>query len=438
MMVLWSLLALVCVGAAIWAVQAYLTQVRSIVRLADAVESEPELPPHARPVGTPRALANAVVRMTGMLQQRLTDARAEERRLQAVLGGMAEGVLVVDIEAKVRLSNRRAQELLELPPDQDCVGRPLIELTRHPDIHELIRRVKHQAPGQRTLVEEMVLDGARHQTLQVTATPLVGDADEVAQTFILVFHDVSELKHLERVRRDLVANVSHELRTPLAAIRGYSETLLTGALEDPTAARRFLSIIERHAERLGRLVDDLLTLSDLELGRTDMQRTAADPAEIVERVFEVLNERAGRAGIKLERAAGGPTPMLDADPDRIEQALINLVDNAIKYTAEGGSVAVRVASSAALDAGGRPMVAITVTDTGIGVPAEDLPRLTERFYRVDKARSRQQGGTGLGLAIVKHIVQAHGGWIRIESELHRGTTVWMYLPSYTEELKRAS
>lgn len=434
---LFGLLGLAAVALGTWSIRRYLVEVRSILRLAQSVESEPELPLRFRGARTSPALHAAVTRMAMTLQQRLAEARAEERRLKAVLGGMAEGVLVVDTEAKVCLSNRRVQELLELPPDQDCVGRPLIELTRHPDIHELIRRVKHEAHA-RTLVEEMVLDGARHQTLQVTATPLLGDADEPPQTFILVFHDVSELKHLERVRRDLVANVSHELRTPLAAIRGYSETLLTGALDDPTAARRFLSIIERHAERLGRLVDDLLTLSDLELGRTDMQRAAADPIEIVGRVFEVLNERAGRAGISLEHAPGAATPMLHADADRIEQALLNLVDNAIKYTAEGGTVSVRVAPSAARGADGRPMIAISVTDTGIGVPSEDLPRLTERFYRVDKARSRQQGGTGLGLAIVKHIVQAHDGWIRIESELHRGTTVWMYLPSHTEELKRAS
>jgi two-component system phosphate regulon sensor histidine kinase PhoR len=358
MILLWFLLG---PGASpgCWVLQRYWAQVRALVRLAERVEAEPELPPQIPSMFGPRAMEAAVTRMTVALQQRLADARAEERRLEAVLGGMAEGVLVVDTEAKVRLTNRRAQDLLELPPDQDCVGRPLIELTRHPDIHELIRRVRHEVHDQRTLVEEMVLDGARHQTLQVTATPLLGEADDAPQAFILVFHDVSELKHLERVRRDLVANVSHELRTPLSAIRGYSETLLTGALEDPAAARRFLSIIERHAERLGRLVDDLLTLSDLELGRTDMQRTAADPAEIVERV-RGPDERQGRAGITLERVPGDVTPMLNADPDRIEQALINLVDNAIKHGGRRHGQRA-LAPSAALDAEGRPMVAITVT-----------------------------------------------------------------------------
>jgi two-component system phosphate regulon sensor histidine kinase PhoR len=374
------------------------------------------------------AVHAAVERMADVMHRRLMRARTEERRLEAVLNGMVEGVLVVDVNDTVLLSNRRAQELLELPPEEDCVGRPLIELTRYPDIHALLRQVKSQGDTQRTLIEEMAVKGGRHHALQVTATPLLSDPDAPATAFILVFHDVSELKHLERVRRDFVANVSHELRTPLAAIRGYSETLLTSALEDPDAARRFLAIIERHAERLGRLVDDLLTLSDLELGRAALQRTAVDARELAERVFEVLSEAAQRKRLALVQDIDAETPLLDADPDRVEQALLNLVDNAIKYTSEGGTVTVRARSFAVND-GTRPMVELAIADTGIGVPSDDLPRLTERFYRVDKARSRQLGGTGLGLAIVKHIAQAHGGSLRIESEINRGTTVFLSLPA---------
>jgi two-component system phosphate regulon sensor histidine kinase PhoR len=258
----------------------------------------------------------------------------------------------------------------------------------------------------------------------------------------MVFHEIKNIKRLERMRRDFVANVSHEVRTPLAAIAGYTETLLSGALEDQERARHFLGIIERHAERLGRLVNDLLTLSDLELGRTELHRAAVAPATIVEAAFEILHARAEQGGVRLLVEIAPDTPPLDADQDRLEQAVLNLVDNAIKYTPRGGSVTVRARALTPsevpeiLRAEGRgAFCELVVTDTGVGVPAEELPRLTERFYRVDKARSRQLGGTGLGLAIVKHIVQAHGGALQIESELQRGTTVRLVLPA--REVNRA-
>ena len=439
MSVLWLISLIALLAGTAWLVQRYFQRVQSVVAFSQTVAAEPELPRAASPLtGGLGSVQTAMTRMVDVLQQRLAEARAEARRLEAVLGGMVEGVLVVDPNGVVLLSNHRAQELFELPPGEDCTGRPLIELTRHPDIHELIRRARQDTDARRSLAEEMVLDETRHQTLQVTATPLLGEEDGEPQAFILVFHDVSELKHLERIRRDFVANVSHELRTPLSAIRGYSETLLSGALDDPEASRRFLSIIERHAERLGRLVDDLLTLSDLELGRTDLQRQPVEAAELIDRVVEVLHERATRNGIDLVREVAGNTPALDADPDRLEQALLNLVDNAIKYTPAGGRVTVSAQLATVASGNGQPMVELRVADTGIGVPSADLPRLTERFYRVDKARSRQLGGTGLGLAIVKHIVQAHGGWLHIDSELHRGTTVSLYLPSGVQSLRRAS
>jgi two-component system phosphate regulon sensor histidine kinase PhoR len=212
--------------------------------------------------------------------------------------------------------------------------------------------------------------------------------------------------------------------------------LLGGAIDDPQRARHFLGIIERHAERLGRLVNDLLTLSDLELGRTELRRTAVAAADVVRAAFEVLHGRAEQVGVTLVEEIEPGMPALDADQDRLEQALLNLVDNSLKYTPRGGHVVVR---ARALSPREVPEVLrrgdsagfceLVVADTGVGVPAADLPRLTERFYRVDKARSRQLGGTGLGLAIVKHIVQAHGGALQIESELNRGTSVRLVLPA---------
>jgi two-component system phosphate regulon sensor histidine kinase PhoR len=233
--------------------------------------------------------------------------------------------------------------------------------------------------------------------------------------------------------------VSHELRTPLTAIRGYAETLRSGALADPAHAAQFVSVIERHSERLGRLIDDLLTLSDLELGRTELRRRAMALAPAVDAALDVVRDKAQRGQVEISPDIPADLPPLYADPDRVEQVLLNLVDNAVKYTPPGGRVSVR-ASTVARPANGSlntsacesedgVWVDVCVADTGIGVPKQDLPRLTERFYRVDKARSRELGGTGLGLAIVKHIVQAHGGTLYIESEVGRGTQVHVYLPA---------
>ncbi len=410
-------------------------RVRLLARFAHALGEAAPLPALPSPLaGELGRLQLALERTAGAVAHRLESMRGEERRAQAVLGGMVEGVLVIDATGAVLLSNQRAEELLELPPGELHVGRPLIELTRHPDVHALVRRVMAEGGLERSLRQEVALDAARQHVLQVTATSL-REAPGASGAFILVLHDISDLKHLERMRRDFVANVSHELRTPLAAISGYAETLLGGALGDPERARQFLGIIERHAQRLGRLVEDLLTLSDLELGRAALQRESIRVEPVVDAAFETLRQKAAAAGVALERVISPETPWLDADPDRLEQALVNLLDNAIKYTPEGGRVTVSTRTvrgaevlAALPQAEGAEFVEIAVADTGIGVPSEDLPRLTERFYRVDKARSRELGGTGLGLAIVKHIVQAHGGWMRIESQLGRGTTVRLCVP----------
>ena len=379
------------------------------------------------------------------LIERVEDADAGVRRLADVIEGMVEGVLVIDGEGTVVLANARAARLLDLPRDSEHAGRSLVELSRHPDLHEMVRLVRAEGDWGEPMVQEVSVGTAQTLTLQVTASRLPARAD-MERWFVLVFHDISSIRRLERVRRDFVANVSHELRTPLAAIGGYTETLLAGAVDDPERARRFLGIIERHSNRLGRLVDDLLTLSDLELGRTQLRRDAQDTAAAVHSCFETLRSKADAAGVSLETAVTDGLPAIDADADRLEQALLNLIDNAIKYTPSGGhvTVAAQAMSAAnlpdepAVSAGESGWVEISVNDTGVGVPAEDLARLTERFYRVDKARSREIGGTGLGLAIVKHIVQAHGGQMSIESTLGRGTTARLFLPVHRSAKSEAS
>lgn len=414
-------------------------------RFARAVAEDAPLPalppPSDGPIG---GLQAALVEALAAQQSKLDAARAEQRRLQGVLGGMVEGVLVIDAGGTVLLSNRGAEELLQLPPGQDYTGRPLIELTRHPDLHELVRWAVSEGGLERDSTLEVGLGGSGSYVLQVTATP-VDVGPDAGRAFILVFHDITQLKRLERMRRDFVANVSHEVRTPLAAITGYTETLLAGAVDDPQRARHFLGIIERHSERLGRLVNDLLTLSDLELGRTELRRGAVEASAVIEAAFEVLHGKAEQREVALEEVVAPGMPALDADQDRLEQAVLNLVDNAIKYTPRGGRVTVRARPLPPAEVpevlrrtDGPAFCELVVADTGVGVPPEDLPRLTERFYRVDKARSRELGGTGLGLAIVKHIVQAHGGALQISSALGKGTTVRVVLPAHDALPERAA
>ena len=431
-------------GLAAWWYAGWRRSADVLRRLAGAVTDDAPLPavvPRAR--GGAGALQAAVLRALAHQEEKLAAARAEQHRLEEVLGGMIEGVLVIDAAGTVLLSNRRAEELLGMPAGRNA-GRPLIELNRNPDLHRLVRWAVSDRSLARASVLEIALDGAAGRILQVTATP-VDARPESRPTFILVFHDVSPMTRRERVRRDFVATVSHELRTPLAAIAGYTETLLDGALDDPTRARHFLGIIDRHTDRLGRLVNDLLTLSDLEMGRAALRRGAVSAAEVVESTFEVVQGKATQGGVTLRMAIAPDTPPLDADQDRLEQALVNLVDNAIKYTPSGGRVTVRARALAAAEvpeplrrADAPRYVELAVEDTGAGVPPDDLPRLTERFYRVDKARSRELGGTGLGLAIVKHIVQAHGGGLDIASELNHGTTVRLLLPVFDMAQERSA
>jgi thioredoxin type arsenate reductase len=244
---------------------------------------------------------------------------------------------------------------------------------------------------------------------------------------ILVFHDVTDIRRFESMRSDFVANVSHELRTPLTAIRGYVETLLETPPSDPKDSRQFLEIIDRHSERLSRLTEDLLTLSDLESGNIQLTLHPLDANHLIQRVLEIFWDRAAKKDVRLNHRVVANLPKLQGDLDRLQQLFINLVDNAIKYTPTGGTVTL-TATRTAINNGSPPQVEIAVSDTGPGIPEKDLPRLTERFYRVDKARSRDLGGTGLGLAIVKHIVQAHKGELKIESEINKGTTVRVRIP----------
>src|SRR5439155_11406214 len=293
-------------------------------------------------------------------------------------------------------------------------GRRVLEVIRNTDLHAVVaeaRESQADVPERR----ELRLGERDERIVEVNALPLRLPGGETG--VVAVLHDVSELRRLEQVRTEFVANVSHELRTPLTAIQGYVETLLGGAIAEPENAQRFLEIVLRHTERLGRLLGDLADLSNIELGKLALRLAETKLAPIVESVLEITWPRAESGRVALEAHVPDALPPVYADHDRVAQILINLVDNAVKYTPPGG----RVSVSAAVVAG--PAVEVSVRDSGVGISSADLPRVTERFYRVDKARSRELGGTGLGLAIVKHLVAAHGGNLQLESELGRGTLV---------------
>lgn len=362
--------------------------------------------------------------MSHRIHDNLVEINGEKDKADSILRCMIEGVVVLDPKGNLLVINDRAREMFHVPAGRDVHGASILELSRHPDIRATLNEVLKFDFTSNTYRREIELeDGV---WFIVNAAPL-RTALRMTLGSILVFHDVTEIKRLETVRTDFVANVSHELRTPLTAIQGYVETLIHTPPADAEVQRQFLEIIERHAERLGRLTEDLLTLSDLESGKVLLAPRPIDSQALISQVLEIFWERAAKRGVSLSQDIAENCGQINGDPDRLQQLLINLVDNAIKYTPTGGKVT--IAAGEILSANGAPrQIQIAVADTGAGIPEKDLPRLTERFYRVDKARSRDLGGTGLGLAIVKHIVQAHGGELQIASEINKGTTVSVRLP----------
>jgi two-component system phosphate regulon sensor histidine kinase PhoR len=362
----------------------------------------------------------ATARAALALRDRVATLEAGQAQVAAILDSMVEGVIALDGRGRVLLMNPGARAIFGVggPGEAAVEGRPLLEVVRQKELLDLVAAAPAGAGGER-VQRELELGPPISRVLEAQAVPL-SLASEEGGTLVVV-HDVTGVRRLERVRTEFVANVSHELRTPLTAIRGYLETLLDGALEERKHARRFLEIAHTHAARLGRLVDDLLQLSNIETGKVVLVPVPLELHEVATSALAIFEAEAARKGVALANRVPGDLAVR-ADRDRLSQILVNLVDNAVKFTPAGGQVtldAARIAPDA---------VEVRVADTGIGIPSTDLPRLTERFYRVDKARSRELGGTGLGLAIVKHLVQAHGGSLAIDSQLGQGATVRFTLP----------
>ncbi|MDD5141566.1 MAG: ATP-binding protein [Verrucomicrobiales bacterium] len=344
-------------------------------------------------------------------QQTSVDAQAQQKIL---FDSMLEGLLLLDRSKKIHLANRAFKNLFGIKTE--LRGKTIMEALRLHELAELVGRVETE--GQ-VFDYELKLPELSGRWLRVNAAVISNSAGEREGT-ILVFHDLTRLKQLERTREDFVANVSHELRTPLSLIKGYVETLLDGARNDPEVAERFLKIIERNAGRLDLLIQDLLTISALESGRMQLNLQPAELKPLVEKVFADLHSKAENKNVRLVNDL--PELTASADASRLDQVLANLVDNAIKYGRAQGVVRV---GGKKLDDG---KLEIFVQDDGPGIPPESLDRVFERFYRVDKARSRDQGGTGLGLSIVKHIIHSHGGEVWAKSELGKGATFFFTLP----------
>jgi two-component system phosphate regulon sensor histidine kinase PhoR len=352
-------------------------------------------------------IADSINRMAEQLRLRLEEVTREKEQLQAVLNGMVEGVLVVDTEGKIVLANARLRELFGIRGEVS--GRLPIEVVRDATVDAVLKRASQ---GDEPISEVIHPGGDASRTLRMRAVGFpIGGGERFGA--VAAFDDVTELVRLEQVRRDFVANASHELRTPLTAIRGFAETLRDGEGTSEADRRSFIEIIERHARRLGSLVDDLLELSTLESREAPLDRTQVDPAAIARALLDDFRSRFAEKSLDVSLDDSGNAPA-SADPRALEQILTNLVDNAVKYSEAGGRIEIRIESD-------ERFVTVRVRDTGIGIPEADRERIFERFYRVDKARSRALGGTGLGLAIVKHLVQGLGGEIAVESRVGVGS-----------------
>lgn len=368
-------------------------------------------------------LATAINAMADSLQAQLKTIRDNEDLLQSVLDNMTGGILMINADEEIALLNRAAEKMLDVS-NSEMAGHSYKELKRH---YELTRLLEEGVSRREPIHEERSIYNPRERIVRMDAVPMVQDGSYRGMLFLL--QEVTEIRRLERMRSEFVANVSHELKTPVAAVKGFTETLL-GGVEDEKTVRSFLQIIYDENERLNRLIGDILELSQIESKRVQLDCSPVHLIEFFDSVLGTISKVAEKKNISL--SAEVPEELfIEADEDKLRQIFMNLLSNAINYTHEGGSVKVSVDSLLKPD--GSENVQFMVTDTGMGIPKKDLPRIFERFYRVDKARSRSSGGTGLGLSIVKHLVDLHHGVISVKSELGIGSSFIIELPLLQED-----
>ncbi len=360
-------------------------------------------------------LARSINYMSEQISLRIEEVISNKSRFEAVLLSMYEGTMVVDNNGSIALMNQVLKQFFHV--HEDPVGKKPLEIIRNIEIQETVSLVLKSRECVASREISILLP--EEKILKVYAAPVLREGK--MDGAVLVFHDITDLRRLENIRKDFVANVSHEIKTPLTSIKGYTETLLDGAIEDKDNAKDFLKIIGSDSNRLVRLVDDLLDLSRIESDKLSLELAPHSIENVVDRVIAGFNKQSGSKGIEIKKEISRDLPKVKIDEASIAQVLLNLIDNGIKYNNEKGTITV---SSQEKDS----FVRINITDTGIGIPEEDIDRIFERFYRVDKARSRQLGGTGLGLSIVKHIIQAHGGEVSVQSQLGKGSTFSFTLP----------
>ncbi|HBH79067.1 MAG TPA: PAS domain-containing sensor histidine kinase [Nitrospira sp.] len=369
-------------------------------------------------------LASALNQMADQLHTKIEELSEDRAQLLAVLTSMVEGVMVLDIRGHVLQINPALERMFGISR-VEARGRPCAELFRHQRLNNLVSTIlQARTPHE----DEIVLPLSRRH-LHIEASPAGGERDNEA-CIVLVFHDVTDLRRLEKIRKDFVANVSHELRTPLTSIKGYVEALLDGGKDDPSVAGRFLDIILKQSDRLNLIIEDLLELSKIESGQISLREEPIEVRALVDRTLSTIKPIADRKGHRLVTALDPSLPLIAGDDDRLVQVLTNLLDNAIKYTPGGGTITIRGTPSPSPHTAEPSLntIDLIVADTGIGIPEKDRPRIFERFYRVDKARSRDLGGTGLGLAIVKHLVEGHGGQVWVEANYPQGSRFVVRLP----------
>ncbi len=353
--------------------------------------------------------------MVSQLRLTVQGLQEEKRRVETILAQMADGIIVVGADDRVIVCNAAAGDIFGIAP-QTAVGRTLAEATIHYELDEMFQRARDDAAPVRM---DIRTTQPREAALDAVVTPIYGSDGEL-QAAVCVLHDMTELRRLESIRRDLVANVSHELRTPLATIRAKADVLLDSAKDDVEARERFLSNIAAECARLSTLLDDLLALARIESGKWEPRPQPVALRDVAERVVAKLEPAIKSKALEV-RVDVRRDVEARADPDALERIVLNLLDNAVRYTPEGGRVSIEATAT------GRE-VCLDVADTGVGIPEADLPRVFERFYRVDRTRSRQLGGTGLGLSIVRHLVEAHGGTVAAESASGQGSRFSVRLP----------
>jgi len=353
------------------------------------------------------------------LQQQLNHQIAERAvGTETIFAAMQDGLLVVDTRHRITLVNRTFRQLFRL--GNSIVDQPLLDIVRQAELDRLIAETLRTRTPQTSELTISVLPSNSPRRMQLSGVAMKNEAD-VTTGAVVLFHDITQLKQADEIRRDFVANVSHELRTPLSILRGYIETLLDDPETSPDELGRILEVMKRHSNRLGVLVDDLLTLAQLESANPNLQLSDVRLSELFAAIVHDWAKKFAEKKLSVDIAIAANLPIIRADETRLQEILYNLLDNSLKYTQPGGKIRLQAQRDG-------DEIALSVSDSGLGISETDLPRVFERFYRTDKARSRELGGTGLGLSIVKHIAQMHGGRVEAESELGRGTTIRILLP----------